>query len=318
MQKTGTRRKTTASMSTADTSEPRREAPINVPSLLPGLSAVADAYDGFIVDLWGTVHDGYEPLPGAVECLRSLMDAGKKILILSNAPRRAHSVVRKMAEVGIPETLCHDVFSSGEAAHLALARRDDAFHRGLGDTCFLLGPPDDDSVLEDVPVKRTDRIEEADFILGIGPFERPDKVEQYDGLLVKAHKRDVPFVCANPDLVVLRGEAREICAGAIAARYEEIGGRVFYHGKPHPAIYEASLHRLGLDDPARIAAVGDSLHTDVAGALAAGMGAYFITSGIYADELGVQSFDEPSAAALRDLYSRHGATPHAALTAFRW
>ena len=126
------------------------------------------------------------------------------------------------------------------------------------------------------------------------------------------------MVCCNPDLEVLRGEERELCAGALASRYAALGGDVYWHGKPYPAIYAMSLDRLGLDDPGRILAVGDSLRTDVAGAAAAGIDSVFITSGIHAETLGVAPFDDPDPARLEALCAEAGQTPTAAMAAFRW
>jgi ribonucleotide monophosphatase NagD (HAD superfamily) len=126
------------------------------------------------------------------------------------------------------------------------------------------------------------------------------------------------MVCANPDLVVMRGGERELCAGAVARRYEELDGEVRYHGKPYRPIYDTCFALLGDPDPARVLAVGDSLRTDIAGANAVGIDSVLITGGIHGDELNVRMGEMPDAAALDALYKRAGERPTAAMPAFRW
>lgn len=286
--------------------------------IVDGVSEIADGYDGFIVDLWGTVHNGVEPLPGAVDCLQHLSGTGKPVLILSNAPRRADNVAQRMREMGIPDASYSAVLSSGEAAHIALRDRSDRFHAGLGRACFMLGPPDDDSVIAGLDYELVDSIKAAHFILAIGAYRSGDKARDYDGMLDAAAQRRLAMVCANPDLEVLRGGVREICAGAIAARFEGFGGEVYHHGKPHPPIYEASLKLMDLKAGARILAIGDALPTDVKGANAAGFDALLITGGIHAETLGIQAGEIPEPAAFEALMAKHGTRPLAAAAAFRW
>ncbi|HUT49047.1 MAG TPA: TIGR01459 family HAD-type hydrolase [Alphaproteobacteria bacterium] len=286
--------------------------------IVDGLASLAGEYDGFIVDLWGTVHNGVEPLPGAVDCLERLKALGKPVLILSNAPRRAGEVAERMRAMGISDACYDAVCSSGEAAHMALRDRSDRFHAGLGRACFLLGPPEDDSVIAGLDFERVDSIKTAHFILAIGAYRSRDTARDYDGLLEGATQRRLAMVCANPDLEVLRGGAREICAGAIAARFEIFGGEVRYHGKPHPPIYAASLALMGLRKDARILSIGDALPTDIKGANAAGLDALLITGGIHAETLGIEAGETPDPAALDRLMAEHGARPRAAAAAFRW
>jgi HAD superfamily hydrolase (TIGR01459 family) len=286
--------------------------------IVDGLERLAGDYDGFIVDLWGTVHNGVAPLPGAVDCLERLTATGKPVLILSNAPRRADNVALRMREMGIHDDCYSAVLSSGEAAHIALRDRPDRFHAGLGRACFLLGPPDDDSVIAGLDYERADSITAAHFILAIGAYRSGDKARDYDGMLEAATQRRLAMVCANPDMEVLRGGVREICAGAIAARFETFGGEVTYHGKPHPPIYQASLARMGLEPGARILAIGDALPTDIKGANAAGFDALFITGGIHAAALGIEAGELPEPATLEALMAQHGTRPIAAAAAFRW
>lgn len=293
-------------------------APQSVP-ILPGLAALADRYDGFILDLWGTIHDGIRPWPGAVACLAELKRRGKRVLLLSNAPRRSHLAIARLGDMGVPRDHYGDVLTSGEAAQNALAARSDPWHAKLGRRCHLLGPKNDDSVLEDVPHERVERLADADYIVNVGTRGRLDRLEQYDDFLADAARRALPMVCCNPDYVVLRGDDRELCAGALALRYEEVGGEVYYHGKPHAPVYGESLKRLGLSDPARVLGVGDALRTDVAGAAAAGMDSVLITStGIMAKDMGIAPFEDPDPAVLARMCAAEGHYPTAAIAAFRW
>jgi HAD superfamily hydrolase (TIGR01459 family) len=287
--------------------------------ILPGFAALADRYDGYILDLWGTIHDGIRAWPGAVECLAALKRRGKRVLVLSNAPRRSYLAIARMDEMGIPRSGYDGLLTSGEAAHDALVKRDDAWHRRLGRRCHLLGPAKDDSVLEDVQHERVDDLARADFIVNVGVRRRMDRLAEYESFLAEAAGRKLPMICCNPDYEVLRGDDRELCAGALARRYGELGGDVRYHGKPHAPIYAESLKRLGLSETARVLAVGDALRTDVAGAAAVGMDAVLITStGIHARGLGVAPYEDPDPAALARLCAAEGQHPVAAIAAFRW
>ncbi len=297
---------------------PATAAQKSVP-ILPGLAALADRYDGFILDLWGTIHDGIRPWAGAVECLAELTRRGKRVLLLSNAPRRSHLAIERLLEMGVPRDLYGDVLTSGEAAHDALIARNDAWHAKLGRRCHLLGPKKDDSVLEGVPDERVDELADADYIVNVGTRRRLDGMEIYEPFLADAARRNLPMICCNPDYVVLRGDDRELCAGALALRYEEIGGDVYYHGKPHAPIYAESLKRLGLADPRRVLAVGDALRTDVAGAARVGMDSVFVAStGIMAKDMGIAPFEDPDPATLARMCAAEGHYPTAALSVFRW
>jgi HAD superfamily hydrolase (TIGR01459 family) len=288
------------------------------PLIVPGLAAVVDRYDAFILDLWGTIHNGVAPLPGAVDCLYALKAAGRRMLILSNAPRRIPAVVERLDAVGIPRDAYDDVLSSGEAAWLALYERTEPWHAALGRRAFVIGEAGDESVLQDQDIAEVETVDEADFVVCVGVYRRSDTLDAYEGLLAEIRARDLPMVCVNPDLEVIRGDRRELCAGALAARYEALGGAVRYHGKPHRPIYTLSFARLGLHGPERALAVGDSLRTDIAGARTVGMDSLFIAGGLMADELGLAPGAAPDPAALDDLFARHGARPTYTASAFRW
>lgn len=255
----------------------------------PGLAALAERYDAFIIDLWGVMHDGLQAYPAAVEALRELRAAGKRSVVLSNAPRRAAAIAKRNAEIGIPEDLPDHLLSSGEDAWQHLKTRPDAWYQALGRRCYHLGPARDYGMREGLDLDFVDSLAEADFILNTGILNDTDAVETYRRLLDEGLARRLPMICANPDLIVMRGEAMEICAGALALDYQQKGGNVRWHGKPHPEVYRSCFALLEGIAPSRIAAIGDSLRTDVAGAEAAGIDSIFIAGGIHGEELKVDS-----------------------------
>lgn len=288
------------------------------PPLLPGLAAVADKYEGFLLDLWGTIHDGYRPLPGVIDALRRLRAGGKRVVIVSNAPRRSAVVIVRMHEIGIPDGLYDAVLSSGEAAHLALRDRSDPVHATLGRRCYHLGPPSDDSALIGLDLDFVRDPTAADFIFATGLAGAAETVADYEPVLVAGAGAKVPMICANPDLVVLRGDAAELCAGALAARYQELGGQVIYHGKPYPPIYALGFEMLQVADRRRIVAIGDSLLTDIAGARASGIDSLLVPGGIHARALAIPIGGVPQPAALSCLYRQYGVRPTALLPGLKW
>ena len=286
--------------------------------LLSGLSEIAPRYDGFILDLWGVLHDGLRPFPGVVEALSALKAADKRITVLSNAPRRAALVAQRMTEIGIPPGLYDHVHSSGEETWQHLRMRDEPFYAALGARCYHIGPTRDDNMLEGLDLVRVGAADDADFILNTGPSEWDETVAQYQPLLDRALARDLPMVCANPDLVVVHEGRRVICAGAVALRYEEMGGRVRWHGKPFPSVYTTCFALLGIADRRRILAVGDSLRTDIAGANAAGIDSLLVSGGIHAEEFGLADGQEPDLRRLTDGIRASGHSPSAVIARFRW
>lgn len=280
--------------------------------IIGGVADIADRYDGYIIDLWGVMHDGISAYPGARDCLAALMARGKRICILSNAPRRAAAVAARNAELGIPAALYHGLVTSGEAAWAALGQSP------LGRRACCIMPLRDRPLLEGLDLVEVARPAEADFLLVTGVESARDRVEDFEAVLAEGLAAGRPMLCANPDLEVVRGGVREICAGAIAARYEAMGGRVIYHGKPHRPIYQACFAALGISDRGRILAVGDSLRTDVAGARGAGIDSLFIAGGIHAEELGLAPGEKPTLDSLAQLCRAGREHPTWAAAAFVW
>jgi len=283
---------------------------------LSSLREVVDAYDGFILDLWGLIHDGETPYPPAKATLAALKAAGKKTLLLSNAPRRAYALVEAMTRMGIERSLYGEVLSSGEATRDALANREDSFFAALGRKVYHLGPERDRSVFDDTQLEIVAAVEAAQFIVNTGPSELTHKVSDYQAVLDAGIAAQLPMVCANPDIVVLRAGKEVVCAGAIAARYKDMGGAVVYRGKPDPAIYALAARMLAVADPRRVAVVGDALETDVKGASAAGFDSIWCTGGIHAAELGCSYGVAAVPARAEDLARRNAQSPTATIPGF--
>lgn len=288
--------------------------------LLEGFAPLAEAYDGFIVDLWGVVHDGVAPYPGAIEALANLKRLGKRVVLLSNAPRRAEAAAAAMRAMGIGDALYDAILTSGEAVHRALRDRTDPWFARLAPPLYHLGPARDRNVFDTLGLPEAGAPEEAGFVLNTGPDDHlaGQTLEQFLPLLRRCLAAGLPMICANPDFEVIRGGVRVLCAGALAEAYAELGGEVRSLGKPDPAIYDMVLALLGLRDRARVLAVGDSLRTDIAGAKAAGIESAWVIGGIHAADLGAPPGGLPPAPVLEAAVACAGLAPAAALAAFRW
>ena len=199
----------------------------------------------------------------------------------------------------MPRDAYDRLVTSGDAAHAALAARDDPAHAALGSNYLFVGPGWDGGLMEGLEYRRVEEVGEADFLLAVGLFDEADPIERYDPLFAAATARDLVLLCVNPDIVIYRqGGVTAPCAGWLARHYREAyGGRVLYHGKPDPAIFRRAAQALGQSDDARILVVGDSLATDIAGAIAAGYDSLFVTRGIHAEEIGIAPGAEPDPAA---------------------
>ncbi len=292
-----------------------REAVGSIP-LVGGLAAIAGGYDGFILDLWGVLHDGVRPYPGAVDALRELKRRRKRVVVLSNAPRRAAAVARRAGEIGIAAELYDSLHSSGEETWRLLKERSHPVVGRLGRRVFLLVPKHDRSLLDGLDLASVRTPAEAAFVLVTGLTDAGETVADYEQPLAAAAALRRPMVCANPDLEVIRDRVREPCAGALARRYEALGGPVHYVGKPYPAVYRRCLAQLGMA-PSRILAVGDSLRTDVAGAGGVGIDSLLVTGGIHVDELGGDDLG-PDPAKLAAACASAGLRPTYAMPRFAW
>jgi HAD superfamily hydrolase (TIGR01459 family) len=285
---------------------------------LSGFAPLADRYDGFILDLWGVIHDGINAFPHAVETLDQLRKAGKKTLLLSNVPRPNDAVQVMMRRMGIPDALYTGILTSGQAVRDALQTPPDLWWAELGRRVFHLGPERDRPVLHGLSLEAVDSPGQADFVLNTGPDDHrnPSDMAEFEPILQECASHRLKMICGNPDLEVIRGGVRVLCAGALALRYRELGGDVRSLGKPDPAIYQPVLQQLDLP-PHRVLAVGDSLRTDIAGAVGVDLAACWVLDGIHATELktAAGSYDTAKAEALA---REAGVTPIATLPQFNW
>jgi HAD superfamily hydrolase (TIGR01459 family) len=285
---------------------------------LAGFAPLAERYDGFVLDLWGVIHDGINAFPHAVDCLAHLKAHGKRTLLLSNVPRPNAAVQTMMQRMGIPDDLYTDILTSGEAVRRALQSPPDLWWAELGRHVFHLGPMRDRPVLDGLPLSIVDSPAEADFVLNTGPDDHrnPSDMTEFEPTLEECAHYRLKMICGNPDLAVIRGGVRVLCAGSLALRYQELGGDVRSIGKPDPAIYQPVLQQLGLA-PSRVLAVGDSLHTDVAGAAGVDLAVCWVLDGIHGATLGDGNggFDRAKAEiAAADA----GLAPVAAIQRFAW
>lgn len=256
--------------------------------------------------------------PHAVDCLGQLRLAGKQTLLLSNAPRPNEALRELMRTMGISDHLYSGLLTSGEAVRQALLNPPDAWWSQLGPRVFHLGPDRDRALLDGLPCKRVDSPADADYVLNTGPDDHhnPTDLAEFEAILHDCAWHALPMICANPDLEVVRGGLRVLCAGALAARYVEIGGDVRSLGKPDPAIYKRVLEILGLPR-SRVLAVGDSLRTDIAGAMNAKIDACWVLDGLHSESLkGVNSSFDPEK--VERAACSAGVVPLATIERFSW
>jgi HAD superfamily hydrolase (TIGR01459 family) len=282
-----------------------------------GVSALVSDYDGFILDQWGVLHDGTRPYPGAAECLRRMRAAGKRIVVLSNSGKREADNLRLMAGMGFDTVLINRLISGGEHARHALQTRTDRFHGALGKRCYAFTRAGDRSLLEGIGLELVDRIEDADFLAVLGTDAPQRLVRDYEPELRVGIARRLPMVCANPDTIRLLPGGTTEAQGALARRYEALGGGVFYHGKPYPAIYAACLEALACSRE-KVIAIGDSIGHDIQGAARGGLRSALIPGGVHAGELGITWGELPTPERWYAFTGRSPARPDYLLAAFNW
>ena len=284
----------------------------------PRFAPLAERYNGFILDLWGVIHDGIDAFPHAIETLKQLRAAGKRTLLLSNVPRPNDAVRTMMRRMGIEDALYTGILTSGEAVRRALQNPPDPWWSELGTRVFHLGPERDRPVLHGLKLVVADHPAGADFVLNTGPDDHrnPSNMAEFEPVLADCARHRLKMICANPDLEVIRGGVRVLCAGALAVRYRQLGGDVRSLGKPDPAIYRPVLEQLALP-PEQVLAVGDSLRTDIAGAIGVGLAACWVMDGIHAAELwDAAGLIDPAAA--EAAARQAGVRPVATLPRFVW
>lgn len=285
--------------------------------IVRGMSALADRYDGFILDQWGVLHDGTRPYAGAAECLERLHAADQRLVVLSNSGKREAENLRVMARMGFDVTVLERCVCAGEEARAAIEARTDAFHAALGRRCHAFTRGGDRAVLEGIGLEFVERVEDADFLAVLGIDSPQRSLPDYESELAAGVQRNLPMVCANPDIARLTPNGLVDAQGVLAVRYEALGGRVYYHGKPYPAIYASCLAALGCKSD-RVLMVGDSVDHDVLGAHRAGIASALIPGAVHGPELAVAWGEIPSADAWGAFAAKAGARPDYLLAAFNW
>jgi HAD superfamily hydrolase (TIGR01459 family) len=276
-----------------------------------GLRDLVGGVDVVLSDIWGVVHNGLVAFPEACEALHIFRKQGGTVILITNAPRPADSVQRQLRKLSVADDIYDAIVSSGD-----LTRHFVADHPGR--KMFWIGPERDSSIHRGLdPVIAP--LEAADYIVCTGLFDdETESAEDYRDMMLQARARKLPLICANPDIVVERGDRLIYCAGAIAELYRELGGEVIFYGKPHRPIYERAMalaterrgHAAPLD---RVLAIGDSVRTDLTGALGFGIDCLFLTRGIHSEEF--EGIDQLDPASVKELF---GHPPRALMRELRW
>jgi HAD superfamily hydrolase (TIGR01459 family) len=246
---------------------------------ISGLRAIVDRFDHVLLDQWGTLHEGKTIFPAARECVARLREAGKRVLVLSNSGKRANRNQERLATLGLSPEAYDGILSSGEVTWSGLHARSHQPFTGLGRACFLITRDGDRSIVEGLDLTIVTDVQEADFILLGGLDDAAAAPEHWHGSLSTAAARQLPMLCANPDLVMFGARGLIPAPGALAAFYQRLGGTATFVGKPHAPMFAAALKRLGNPDPRRILVIGDSLDHDIAGGRAAAMLTLLVSSG---------------------------------------
>ena len=266
--------------------------------IIANFAEISDRYDAAFVDLWGCMHNGLTAFPAAVAAMQGFRARGGKVVLVTNAPRPRGTVAAQIVKLGIPDDCWDVIATSGDSARAAM------FTGVVGDKVWFIGEDHDQAFFE--PMKLLENpmtimqvpLEQATGIVCAGPFDPFADPAIYRPQFLYAKQKGLKLLCANPDIVVDRGESREWCAGALAQLYTEMGGESLYFGKPHPPIYDLARRRLaalGVED-ARIICIGDGIKTDIQGAMGEDLDSLFITGGLAAQETGTT--DQPDAAKL--------------------
>jgi HAD superfamily hydrolase (TIGR01459 family) len=275
------------------------------------LRDLVDGVEVVLSDIWGVVHNGLEAFPEACEALHNFRKHGGTVILITNAPRPADSVQRQLRKLGIADETYDAIVSSGD-----LTRHFVADHPGR--KMFWIGPERDSSIHRGLDPALAPLLE-ADYIVCTGLFDdETESAEDYRAMMLQARERKLPLICANPDIVVERGDRLIYCAGAIAELYRELGGEVIFYGKPHRPIYQRAMelaaerqhHPIKLN---QVLAIGDSVRTDLAGAHGFGIDCLFVTRGIHAEDF--EGIDQLNPAAVKELF---GHPPRALTRELRW
>ena len=286
--------------------------------ILPGLSNIADDYDGILCDVWGVIHNGVRVNPGATEALSRFRDKGGRVVLITNAPRPNPPIYEQLESLGFPRHAFDSIVTSGDVTFALL-------HAHEGDTVVHIGPDRDYSLYEGTGLNVVSDASEAPdggLIVCTGLFDDTSETpEDYHARFEGLIARDFSMVCANPDLVVERGDSLIWCAGALARDYAAMGGKVQILGKPYTPIYDQALGELEKlsgkpADKSRVLAIGDGLPTDIRGAHTQGLDVLFITAGIHGADFG--ETEAPEEELVKKRLAEEGLMARAAMPRLAW
>jgi HAD superfamily hydrolase (TIGR01459 family) len=264
---------------------------------IPGLRALADRYDALLCDVWGVLHNGVAAYPDAIDALRRFRAERGPVVLVTNAPRPAASIREQLRILAVPEDAYDSVVTSGDVTRAVIAERP-------GARLLHIGPTRDLPFYQGLDVRLVAE-DAAELVSCTGLVDDlTETPADYRDRLTRLARRDLVMVCANPDLVVERGGELVYCAGALARLYVELGGRAVLVGKPHAPIYAATRKLIADLGGSSVLAVGDSLLTDIRGALDNGLPALFVTGGIHAADFGPR--DAPDEARIAARLSAEG------------
>ena len=290
-------------------------SPSTLPTIIDRFAPLARGYDVLLCDVWGVVHNGVAAFAAACEALTRFRASGGTVILITNAPRPGASVQRILDRFGVPHDAYDAITTSGDVTRGIVESR-------LGERVFHLGPRRDLPIFAGLDVTFAPP-ETADYVVCSGLFDDATETpENYRELLAAMRARSLFMVCANPDIVVERGDTLLYCAGALADAYVELGGEALYCGKPHAPIYEVALGKAaacrGGDVPprSRVLAIGDSIRTDLKGAASFGVDCLFVTSGIHAEEFGGR--EAPDLSAVNAMFAAAGVAPKALTRKLEW
>jgi len=285
-----------------------------VPPLIPHFATLAGDYDVLLCDVWGVVHNGIAAFPHACDALMRARARGATVILITNAPRPSAVVARQLEKLHVPRETYDAIASSGDVTRAVIESRP-------GQSLFHLGPERDRSIFSGLDV-RFAPLPSADYVVCSGlDNDDVETPQDYRARLETMLARKLFMVCANPDVVVERGDKLVYCAGAIADLYATMGGEVLYAGKPYRPIYDMALAKAQAAAGRKVAvsrvlAVGDSVRTDLNGAASRGLDCLFVISGIHADELGGR--EAPDLGALNAIFAAAGVTPKAVTRGLAW
>jgi HAD superfamily hydrolase (TIGR01459 family) len=285
-----------------------------VTDFIERIEPLARGYDVLLCDIWGVVHNGVAAFAEACEALSRFRSSGGTVILVTNAPRASDAVVRILDRMNVSHAVYDAIVSSGDVTRGIVARRS-------GQRVFHLGPERDHSIFTGLEVTFAP-LEVADYVVCSGLFDdTAETPDSYRDMLAAMRGRALFMVCANPDVVVERGDTLVYCAGALADAYAELGGEVLYCGKPYAPIYQTALAnaaalRGGEPPLARVLAIGDSVRTDLKGAAAFGIDCLFVISGVHAEEFGGRETPDPSS--LNAIFAAAGVTPKAIARRLEW